>query len=642
MKNKKTRFIAIFTSALFITATGISVSADGANETDENLVSSETASSPEDGSFEKRYKNSDGTEYVKKYTPLDFCFTGWYKVEGGSAEMQHSTGTNAYIRNGHREYLNSVYFTLNNPGGQERGGMDRWDCGLYTELDEPIKAGELYKVRYIITSNCDGEFYTRIGDSDDHDAWHNNMGFTELEEYTTEETEITYSCTNFAESYDTVKIEAGYYYHFTCYYRSTKNIEKPIWEFQFGGAGSHQPEDCFPEGAHIQFASNFTTVVSEEEVTVGDERITPEYVKAITQYPDMKDEIDEILAIKEKNEYTKKTTQIDDRCYHNWFITEGGPAVVNAEVENCTWEENETEPGGRIDYLNINIQNPGGKNKGGQDRWDAGMITDLGPVEKDNYYYIEYTVEPSENGELYTRIGNREATYDIWNNNTGFTETGTNAADHPNKKNEYDFTYGCLSKEKSFQTIKLEKDTEYKFSCFIKADKDIEDTVWEFNFGGAGTYQLEDCFPENTTLKFRDFAFYKVTEDSIAKSDLCKRYAEDYDLEYDVAAADILNCTLSEKIDFNPSEIHAAPGGNNNTSIENTVLFGDLNGDGVAELTDLSILSVLLMNKDKEISDSVRKAADVDCNGEVDIADLARFKQYISHDSAVPMLGKTN
>ncbi len=68
------------------------------------------------------------------------------------------------------------------------------------------------------------------------------------------------------------------------------------------------------------------------------------------------------------------------------------------------------------------------------------------------------------------------------------------------------------------------------------------------------------------------------------------------------------------------------------------IIYGDINGDGQADLTDLTILSVYLMTKDASKM-KVLKAGDVDGNGEVDIADLPRFKQFISKDSSVTYLG---
>ncbi len=56
--------------------------------------------------------------------------------------------------------------------------------------------------------------------------------------------------------------------------------------------------------------------------------------------------------------------------------------------------------------------------------------------------------------------------------------------------------------------------------------------------------------------------------------------------------------------------------------------YGDFNNDGVADLSDLTLLSLHLIG-DLSLSGNSLKAADVYYDGEVNIADLAHFKQYI-------------
>lgn len=72
--------------------------------------------------------------------------------------------------------------------------------------------------------------------------------------------------------------------------------------------------------------------------------------------------------------------------------------------------------------------------------------------------------------------------------------------------------------------------------------------------------------------------------------------------------------------------------------IENDIDPGDLNGDGQADLTDLTLLSIYLMDKNTITDEQILKNADVYRDGTVDIADLAYFKQYLSKDRV--LLGK--
>ncbi|MBR6599238.1 MAG: dockerin type I repeat-containing protein, partial [Oscillospiraceae bacterium] len=65
--------------------------------------------------------------------------------------------------------------------------------------------------------------------------------------------------------------------------------------------------------------------------------------------------------------------------------------------------------------------------------------------------------------------------------------------------------------------------------------------------------------------------------------------------------------------------------------------YGDINADNVVDLTDLTYLSLYLLN-DKTFDDAQLERADVLYDSSVDIADLAYLKQYISKDDVV--LGK--
>ena len=67
------------------------------------------------------------------------------------------------------------------------------------------------------------------------------------------------------------------------------------------------------------------------------------------------------------------------------------------------------------------------------------------------------------------------------------------------------------------------------------------------------------------------------------------------------------------------------------------VIYGDLNGDGDIDITDLTLLSLYLLG-DVNLSEDKLVAADVTGDDELNLADLSHFKQYISKDSV--KLGK--
>ncbi len=75
------------------------------------------------------------------------------------------------------------------------------------------------------------------------------------------------------------------------------------------------------------------------------------------------------------------------------------------------------------------------------------------------------------------------------------------------------------------------------------------------------------------------------------------------------------------------------------TTTEKVMYVGDLDHNGVTEITDLTLLSVQLMLNKGTMDITKFPEADIDKNGRIDIADLARMKQYISKDSHVTDLG---
>ena len=75
---------------------------------------------------------------------------------------------------------------------------------------------------------------------------------------------------------------------------------------------------------------------------------------------------------------------------------------------------------------------------------------------------------------------------------------------------------------------------------------------------------------------------------------------------------------------FNVEFLAAAP-----DTVVSTVTTGDIDLNGTIDVTDLTELSLALIG-DKELSDDQQKAADVDVDGAVTLADLARLQQYLS------------
>ena len=78
------------------------------------------------------------------------------------------------------------------------------------------------------------------------------------------------------------------------------------------------------------------------------------------------------------------------------------------------------------------------------------------------------------------------------------------------------------------------------------------------------------------------------------------------------------------------------PGITVTTVEEKNRLAGDVDGSGVVDLTDLSVLSLYILRETK-LDDISIKASDVTHDGKVDITDLMRIKQYVSNVKGVEL-----
>ncbi|MBP1590776.1 MAG: dockerin type I repeat-containing protein [Oscillospiraceae bacterium] len=78
-----------------------------------------------------------------------------------------------------------------------------------------------------------------------------------------------------------------------------------------------------------------------------------------------------------------------------------------------------------------------------------------------------------------------------------------------------------------------------------------------------------------------------------------------------------------------PEENKPSENENKEPESKSVTNVGDLSGDGVVDVTDLTMISLGLLG-DLTLTDSQRSAADVNHDGKVDLADLATLRQFLS------------
>ncbi len=145
----------------------------------------------------------------------------------------------------------------------------------------------------------------------------------------------------------------------------------------------------------------------------------------------------------------------------------------------------------------------------------------------------------------------------------------------------------------------------------------------EFGSVTIGTIRTDSTYTGNY------YTDYPVTVKAIAKEGYKVtgwQLSDGRKLQGDTVDIELTEAMTAEPV-YEPENTEGHPAEN-----QNDIFYGDINGDENADLTDLTCLSLYLMNS-FVFTDSQEKAADIDRNNCVDIADLAYFKQYVSKDS---------
>ena len=152
----------------------------------------------------------------------------------------------------------------------------------------------------------------------------------------------------------------------------------------------------------------------------------------------------------------------DDGIGLPWHICVTNPAEQKFDISGGTY--------------NCTIVNPGGKERGGDSRWDCQFRHRSLHIESGHKYTIHWEVDASNAGELHTHIAPLDGVNGVWQNNADAWDQG-------------------------WSNVKISAGAN-KFDSSFTATKTLEVAEWAFHYGGAGSYQPQDCFKEGTTLKF--------------------------------------------------------------------------------------------------------------------------------------------
>ncbi|MBP0976935.1 MAG: hypothetical protein J6P89_02010 [Oscillospiraceae bacterium] len=154
-----------------------------------------------------------------------------------------------------KEYL----FTVINPGGEKRGGTDKWDLQFRIRGFSIVKDHE-YSIRYAISADRMGSYYTKIANYDSKEVgeavagevWHNQFGTSTVKSYVDgvvwENAETSYS-----DAWNNQAISKGDTLNVSCNFTGIADIPEAEWCFFLGGAGSTTANDCFTPGAVLRF-----------------------------------------------------------------------------------------------------------------------------------------------------------------------------------------------------------------------------------------------------------------------------------------------------------------------------------------------------------------------------------------------------
>ncbi len=218
---------------------------------EDEAVSEENTSAAEEAGEESEdtpdAEETPETEVVSEKEEKDF--TVWHVNATAPAEGELVDDKD------NKEYI----FKVVNPGGEKRGGTDKWDL-QFRIRGFSIEKDHEYSICYAISSDHMGSYYTKIANYDSSDVgdavagevWHNQFGNSTIKSYIDgvvwENADTTYS-----NAWNNQSISKGDTLNVSCDFTGIADIPEAEWCFFLGGAGSTTANDCFSPGTKLRF-----------------------------------------------------------------------------------------------------------------------------------------------------------------------------------------------------------------------------------------------------------------------------------------------------------------------------------------------------------------------------------------------------
>ncbi len=227
------------------------------------------------------------------------------------------------------------------------------------------------------------------------------------------------------------------------------------------------------------------------------------------------------------------------------------------------------------------INDAGGAAHGGDDKWDVQFRYPGISIEAGHKYSMTYSISSDKDGYYYTKIGNLDAQTvgeatagEAWHNQFGTSTMFSYSKGYISEDAVTDYT-------KAWTMTPISAGDTIEVSCSFEGIADLPVAEWVFFLGGEGPATPGGCFSDGTTLYFKNLYLKDETDNEVIVD-----------------------------------------------SFRFTKLAGDVDLNGVVDLTDLTTLSLYLLN-DVEFSQKQMLNGDVNSDGYLNIGDLPALKRLV-------------